>query len=270
MSASRSHSAILLITHIYTAGQSLSFFSLSSQHGRSYCSGQRFIYKGKHPSPGDNHDATAESIRHMGEYCALHPLCHLHVRTLIHAVFWSLTDSLRISRLEMTARIAVSGLVLDPGTPCSALFLRPFTARPFKWEKTVQLLGDAWGLDKSHAAPQPKGLRPLHLVSSDDRRLSLDSTRTAPHKQSPSIELGNTPPSGSQHVRRTSIPIPEELPFTTAFAHSRSLAHRGVPYLRHSWSRVDALAIVCFWAAFSLSAVGFERRSNLHWGFLEL
>jgi voltage-dependent calcium channel len=37
---------------------------------------------------------------------------------------------------------------------------------------------------------------------------------------------------------------------------------RNVPYLRHSWSRIDFVAITSFWITFILASVGVERGTH--------
>ena len=56
------------------------------------------------------------------------------------------------------------------------------------------------------------------------------------------------------------------LPFklSITLAHSK-LAHN-VPYLRHSWSRIDLMAIVSFWIPFILATWGYERGHGRHIG----
>lgn len=49
------------------------------------------------------------------------------------------------------------------------------------------------------------------------------------------------------------------LPFRLSIAHARVQTQRNVPYLRHSWSRIDFVAIVGFWVSFVLATAGVER-----------
>ena len=59
-------------------------------------------------------------------------------------------------------------------------------------------------------------------------------------------------------------PVYKSLPFVLSIARQHSLAERGLPYLRHSWNRIDAIAVFSFWAAFALSIFGVERADNFH------
>ena len=54
------------------------------------------------------------------------------------------------------------------------------------------------------------------------------------------------------------------LPFRLSVYTAQSKVERNVPYLRHSWNRIDFIAIVAFWISFSLSMAGVEREPNRH------
>ena len=52
------------------------------------------------------------------------------------------------------------------------------------------------------------------------------------------------------------------LPFRLNVAGIHDKIQRNVPYLRHSWSRIDFVAITSFWTTFILASVGVERGSH--------
>ena len=57
------------------------------------------------------------------------------------------------------------------------------------------------------------------------------------------------------------------LPFRLSISHIHSKTQRNIPYLRQSWTRIDFLAIICFWITFGLATTGFEHgRGGLHIG----
>lgn len=57
------------------------------------------------------------------------------------------------------------------------------------------------------------------------------------------------------------------LPFRLSIFQLHSKTKRNVPYLRQSWTRIDFLAIVCFWITFGLATAGFEHgNGGLHLG----
>ena len=52
------------------------------------------------------------------------------------------------------------------------------------------------------------------------------------------------------------------LPFRLSISHLHSKTQRNVPYLRQSWTRIDFVAIVCFWITFGLATTGLEHGSG--------
>jgi hypothetical protein len=73
------------------------------------------------------------------------------------------------------------------------------------------------------------------------------------------------PDSGSSltlpATEKTSVPPPPEtlsLPFRLSITSSAAQTRRQAPYLRHSWSRIDAIAILAFWTSFALAIFGVE------------
>ncbi|KAJ6570981.1 Ion transport protein-domain-containing protein [Mycena vulgaris] len=58
----------------------------------------------------------------------------------------------------------------------------------------------------------------------------------------------------------TAPPPPETLalPFRLSITQASAQTRRNAPYLRHSWSRIDAIAILAFWATFALATLGVE------------
>ncbi|KAJ6472696.1 Ion transport protein-domain-containing protein [Mycena vitilis] len=71
----------------------------------------------------------------------------------------------------------------------------------------------------------------------------------------------NLPAAGE---KATAAPPPETiaLPFRLSINSAAAQTRRHAPYLRHSWSRIDAIAIVAFWASFALAAIGVERGTH--------
>lgn len=105
-------------------------------------------------------------------------------------------------------------------------------------------------------------------------------TMTDLHEKQPSQSLNPTNP----HVRSPSKPTffsrvlrsdgglgtgSEEkdhigLPFRLSVYTAHSQVERNVPYLRHSWNRIDFVAIVAFWIAFALATAGVEQTGSRH------
>lgn len=59
---------------------------------------------------------------------------------------------------------------------------------------------------------------------------------------------------------------PLSLPFRLSVRTSHSLVERQVPYLRHSWNRIDFIAILSFWITFALASTGLENQAHRHIG----
>lgn len=58
---------------------------------------------------------------------------------------------------------------------------------------------------------------------------------------------------------RSDQPDLVSLPFKLNVASVHEKIQRNVPYLRHSWSRIDFVAITSFWITFALASTGVER-----------
>jgi voltage-dependent calcium channel len=49
------------------------------------------------------------------------------------------------------------------------------------------------------------------------------------------------------------------LPFRLSVQKSQDTTQRNLPYLRHSWTRIDFVAVISFWITFGLAMAGVER-----------
>lgn len=49
------------------------------------------------------------------------------------------------------------------------------------------------------------------------------------------------------------------LPFRLSVEKSQNTTQRNLPYLRHSWTRIDFVAVTSFWISFGLAVAGVER-----------
>ena len=54
------------------------------------------------------------------------------------------------------------------------------------------------------------------------------------------------------------------LPFRLSVYTAQDRVSRGVPYLRHSWTRIDFIAVLSFWITFILAEFGAERSGSNH------
>ncbi|KAJ7159975.1 hypothetical protein C8R43DRAFT_1233933 [Mycena crocata] len=70
--------------------------------------------------------------------------------------------------------------------------------------------------------------------------------------------VGSTPATSSVGANDTL-----SLPFRLSIAHTTTQTRRNAPYLRHSYSRIDAIAIVAFWVSFLLATEALEIQSGM-------
>lgn len=172
-----------------------------------------------------------------------------------------------IFTLEMAARIIVSGLILDPRIRTTDLTGPDPTLRHVPtnflqraqsvWRRFMQAVtqhstaaaDSSVALSDVDASTQPK-----------DATFMSQAWRGADDYQNRGQD------SGSHTPRRqgTMASIFPEVPFETAVQRQQSLAVQGRPYLRHSWHRVDLVAVVCFWITFLLAITRLEAQHGRH------
>ena len=105
------------------------------------------------------------------------------------------------------------------------------------------------------------------------RDTSLTSPQLA-HRAHAKIRQPSEPSYLSRVMRSDALGTPSHpngdtlsLPFRLSISHLHSKTQRNIPYLRQSWTRIDFLAIICFWITFALATTGFEHGSGgLHIG----
>lgn len=200
----------------------------------------------------------------------------------------------------MFARIAVTGFLLDPEVPISALFTSFFV--PYA-DSILPPASDPVTLARHpslvHSHPQPHLSRNAS-VTERFRRFRYNLTRPfalAHHSMDISVEpstLEATPKRSSasrprsdtvqsktpmmekaerlhSHMRNPSEPTflskalrsdngdMLSLPFRLSVQKSQYTTQRNLPYLRHSWTRIDFVAVMSFWISFGLAIAGVER-----------
>lgn len=132
----------------------------------------------------------------------------------------------------MMARIIVTGLVLDPDTSTKDYWFGPSGVIPSVTSK----------LNRRKGASQRNMSKPT-------------SNRAAWRDRTGSSEALKT---------RSIAGVTVEAPFQQAVAKQQSLYVAGRPYLRHSWHRIDMLAVVAFWITFLLAITHQEATANHH------
>ena len=86
------------------------------------------------------------------------------------------------------------------------------------------------------------------------RRADTNTTlleKTTSSTSTPVAPTAPYPPSQKQEVL--------VLPFQFSVRLARNVTRRNHPYLRHSWTRLDAIAVVAFWITFILAQTGVEH-----------
>lgn len=191
--------------------------------------------------------------------------------------------------------MCVSGLILDPEVPVYAVFTSPFTAdhliRPASTAPVVHSavtssthpptnLGRKGTLLHRLRSFYGNATRPFALSGPSTTRYDFPAPLDATSAAASSATLVNvtlparkradttatllekTPSSSSTVTASTPYPPAQEtlvLPFQFSMRLARDITRRNLPYLRHSWTRIDAIAVVAFWITFILAQTGVER-----------
>lgn len=207
-----------------------------------------------------------------------------------------------IYTLEILARIIVSGLVINPpplyaapiptahedhsgtsdATTKQSFSTSPEHKRQMSRSNTLDTLGLFGGNLKSTAQKVLAGNSGLTESYFESRRASATATQTqtitlassAPHTHDPlSTHQQSRHPARHVNQSETSMFLSEstapsfwqntKTPFAEAFEKQRVQAVHHA-FLRHSWNRVDVVAVVAFWIAFALALGGQESANHHH------
>ncbi|KAM0754891.1 hypothetical protein T439DRAFT_283840 [Meredithblackwellia eburnea MCA 4105] len=203
---------------------------------------------------------------------------------------WALFVLFICFSIEILLRIIVMGLVFNPPDPNGTTQTRsrwkssPVPPPPTSTMADAALgrsTGTATGSGYPPAASDTLGFSTLRQADSTtalvDRRAhfhtpsSGDSTppTSSTNKQKPSaLGLGLAVGSGgvglSAALPSTTSSALKHTPFVLSVQQQRAKQHRQRAFLRNSWNRLDAVAVVCFWVSFGLSLYGAEARYNLY------
>jgi voltage-dependent calcium channel len=95
-------------------------------------------------------------------------------------------------------------------------------------------------------------------------RKRADTTATLLEKPS------SSPPSSTSRQQQQQQQQQEKevlfLPFQFSVNLARRVTRRNLPYLRHSWTRTDAVSVAAFWITFVLAQTGVEHSAARHIG----
>ncbi|KAG7087347.1 hypothetical protein E1B28_013323 [Marasmius oreades] len=207
---------------------------------------------------------------------------------------WVLFALFTIFTFEAFARICVSGFLFDPDIPASTFFTAPFSSQvdmpimssTHSATTTSTSLARQASLTQGAGGPLSRGLTISQRLDRLERNLkrpwqlrhhsglASSAANGAPNHQ-PQISNSLTEKlSGVHNVIReppqrtllsnllksdtkSSNDI-ISLPFRLSIEQVTDKTARNVPYLRHSWSRIDFVAIVSFWISFALAMAGKE------------
>lgn len=154
------------------------------------------------------------------------------------------------SSLEAFARILVTGLVLDPTTRWTdyRLFFQKVKATPGK----VQ--------DRFGSVPSGSTVNIIEANVPSETASTIGSRlRSGSHAYPP----GHSMERSSSSWVGTKLGF-ERHPFQLAIEKQQSLSEQNLPYLRHSWNRIDFVAVTSFWIMFGLCITGAETSPNRH------
>lgn len=154
-----------------------------------------------------------------------------------------------IFTVEAFARILVTGLMLDPTTQWTdyRLFFQKVKATP--------------GKVHSRFGTVPSG----STVNIIEAKLPSESGASAAGRQrsdSHAYPPGHSMERSSSWVA-TKLGL-ERHPFQLAIEKQQSLSEQNLPYLRHSWNRIDFVAVTSFWIMFGLAVTGSETSPTRH------
>lgn len=207
-----------------------------------------------------------------------------------------------IFTLEAFARICVSGLLLDPEVSVSSLFTSTFSpptdssisaSAPNGPSTVAYSLSQPQPLHRGNSITQrlqrihSNFIRPFALAHHSFTYPPKSTTQDTPRTPRPRSDTArSTTPMHEKSLSQAQtlhahICNPSEpnflstflrsdrtrpdtltLPFTLNVNQEHDVIRRNVPYLRHSWGRIDFLAVLGFWITFALATTGVERGSH--------
>ncbi|KAF8632710.1 hypothetical protein AX15_001734 [Amanita polypyramis BW_CC] len=184
--------------------------------------------------------------------------------------------------LEAFARICVSGFLFDPEILISSIFSPSFyqhsEAAPASVSTSLSRqpsFSRGASITKTLHKIQYILLRPFTLAPAAKRHYpqqsvsisgngSMSTTAEKPNGAGREAHDAFRDPSHptylSSNMKSDSDSL--SLPFRLNVDHIDDKTRRNLPYLRHSWGRIDFVAVLSFWIAFALALDGLERGSH--------
>jgi voltage-dependent calcium channel len=208
------------------------------------------------------------------------------------------TNFLLALSLEAFARICVTGFLFDPEVSLSSLFRSPFRhhSEPYpttpagpphsaalgrlgslshgplgrgntitkRFSRFSSALLSPFALAPAAKSPSPYSPYSASFLAASEVTLTNDMAPT----NSVADKIMQTAQRAQSTLRdatffsnalRSDKSDTISLPFQMSVDTLRDKAHRNLPYLRQSWTRIDFIAIVSFWITFALATTGMER-----------
>ncbi|EJT98090.1 hypothetical protein DACRYDRAFT_118858 [Dacryopinax primogenitus] len=174
--------------------------------------------------------------------------------------------------LEALARILVSGLILDPETPLRSLWA-PFPDSSRVTEQgTLHRFRTRFKqvIDLPHRSASGRNLSRVGTNSSVGEKSGTSSSTTLNGNVYANGNTYATPAQRKVYMENPSSTAlmgslrQIETPFQAAVRRQNVLSLQSRPYLRHAWTRIDAIAVVSFWIMFGLAVSGLETGPTQH------
>jgi hypothetical protein len=193
---------------------------------------------------------------------------------------------------EAFSRMCVSGLILDPEVPIYAVFASPFADHSIRPVSTAPVVHSAAASTHPPTTLDRKGTL-LHRLRSFYGNATRPFALSSPSRYNFPAPLGTASAAASSAtlinpappVRKRAdttatllektasssstavVPTPYQqpaqevlvLPFQFSTRLARDITRRNLPYLRHSWTRIDAISVIAFWITFILAQTGLEH-----------
>jgi hypothetical protein len=164
-----------------------------------------------------------------------------------------------IYTFEAFCRIIVSGLLVDPDIPFTSLRISLGGLRR-QGSLTTKLSSVRPRFVHTSSNPRPPKA-PLQANERNGSTFSDSSRPSVKTSQFSSSSSNLRTGSGSKIALQLKS---QDLPFRAALSKQLDITSTSRPYLRHSWNRVDAVAIISFWIMFAICLAGLEKTASEH------
>jgi len=185
--------------------------------------------------------------------------------------------------LEIGGKIVVTGLMVNPPLPYGSPRMTkagvqgsPLADHPAVRGSNLPAVGALQNLGSSvlsHLGPRSSSYPPREREGagylSASRYAAVDSSQTnitTADITSAKLETVTShlddPDSTLARLKTGKMRVPTAVPFVQSVRKQRSTYQDA--FLRHSWNRIDALAIVSFWICFALAITGQESNHNVY------